>query len=100
MEIKIVMTWNIRENREPEYSEFIVNEFIPRLNRIGLRKLEFWYTSFGEINQIHATGIAKSMSEMKVVTQSEEWESLQDMLQGYVKDYTQKLIKNDGGFQI
>ena len=100
MQIKIVMNWNIRPNKEAEYSEFVVNEFIPRLTRIGLDNLEFWYTRYGDASQIQASGIANSMDEMNNITSSEEWESLQDMLTGYVKDYRQKLIKATNSFQI
>lgn len=98
--VKIVMTWNIRDSREAEYSEFVVNELIPRITRLGLGDLEFWYTRFGDADQIQASGIAKSMTQMKTILGSEEWGSIQDMLSGYVDDYQQKLINSKSGFQI
>ncbi len=98
--VKIVMTWNIRDSREAEYSEFVVNELIPRITRLGLGDLEFWYTRFGDADQIQASGIAKSMTQMKTILGSEEWGSIQDMLSGYVDDYRQKLINSKSGFQI
>lgn len=94
------MTWNIRDSREAEYSEFVVNELIPRITRLGLGDLEFWYTRFGDADQIQASGIAKSMTQMKTILGSEEWGSIQDMLSGYVDDYRQKLINSKSGFQI
>lgn len=100
MPVKILMTWNIRANKEAEYSEFVVNEFIPRLNRLGLADLEFWYTRFGEQPQIQASGISSSMDQMNEIIASEEWDSLQDMLNGYVSDYGHKLIKAARGFQF
>lgn len=100
MPVKILMTWNIQANRETEYSEFVVNEFIPRLNRLGLADLEFWYTRFGEQPQIQASGVAASIEQMNEILASEEWESLQDMLSGFVADYEFKLIKAARGFQF
>ena len=99
-QVKLIMTWNIRDSREAEYSEFVVNELIPRITRLGLADLEFWYTRFGEADQIQASGIAKSMTQMKTILGSEEWSSIQDMLSGYVDDYQQKLINSKSGFQI
>ena len=97
---KLMMTWNIRPNREAEYSEFVVNEFIPRLNRLGLSDIEFWYTRYGECDQIQASGIAKSIKQIRYIFDSEEWENLYAMLQEYVIDYQQKIIKSARGFQL
>lgn len=98
--VKIIMTWNIRDSREAEYSEFVVNELIPRITRLGLSDLEFWYTRFGEADQIQASGVSKTLQQMQTILDSEEWGSLQDMLSGYVSDYQQKLIQSKSGFQI
>ena len=98
--VKLIMTWNIRDSREAEYSEFVVNELIPRITRLGLGDLEFWYTRFGEADQIQANGVAKTMNQMKTILSSEEWDSIQDMLSGYVDGYQQKLIYAKTGFQI
>lgn len=98
--VKLLMTWNIQPNREAEYSEFVVNEFIPRLNRIGLFDLEFWYTRYGECDQIQASGICESNSQIKNIFDSEEWENLHAMLLEYVTDYQQKIIRATRGFQL
>lgn len=98
--VKIIMTWNIRESREAEYSEFVVNELIPRINRLGLSDLEFWYTRYGEADQIQASGVSKTINQMRTILDSEEWGSLQDMLTSYVSEYRQKLIYSKTGFQI
>lgn len=100
MPVKILMTWNILPNREAEYSEFVVNEFIPRLNRLGLADLEFWYTRFGKQPQIQASGVAPSMEQMHNIMGSEEWDSLQDMLDGFVTEYEHKLVRASRGFQF
>lgn len=100
MPVKILMTWNILPNREAEYSEFVVNEFIPRLNRLGLADLEFWYTRFGEQPQIQASGVCPSVEQLNLIMNSEEWESLQDLLSGYVSEYQHKMVKASRGFQF
>ncbi len=100
MPVKLLMTWNIRPNRETEYSEFVVNEFIPRLNRLGLGDLEFWYTRFGKRPQIQASGVCPSMEQMQNILGSEEWGSLQDMLDGFVTEYDHKLVRATRGFQF
>lgn len=100
MGIKLLMTWDIRSGQESEYSEFVVNEFIPRLTRMGLGDIEFWYTRFGDSKQIQASGVLPSMEQMKNVLKSNEWHTLQERLEGYVSNYSHKLIKASRGFQL
>lgn len=100
MAIKLLMTWDIRVGIESEYSEFVVNEFIPRMNRLGLGDIEFWYTRYGESKQIQASGITPSLTQMNNVLHSGEWQNLQDRLDEYVANYSQKLVKASRGFQF
>ncbi|MFT7587700.1 MAG: hypothetical protein ACI9EW_004144, partial [Cellvibrionaceae bacterium] len=51
-------------------------------------------------DQIQASGVSKTLKQMRTILDSEEWDSLQDMLSGYVNDYGQKLIYSKSGFQI
>lgn len=100
MPIKLLMRWNIRAGKESEYSEFVVNEFIPRMNRLGMGEIEFWYTRYGDCQQIQASGISPSIDQMRTVLHSEEWDNLRTTLEDYVSDYSQKLVKAARGFQI
>lgn len=100
MPIKLLMTWDIKTGRETEYSEFVVNEFIPRMNRLGLGDIEFWYTRYGECKQIQASGVSPTIEQMRNVLNSQEWQNLQDRLDDYVSNYSQKLIKAVRGFQF
>jgi len=98
---KIIMYWDVMPGSEAEYSEFIVNEFIPRLNRLGIGDLEFWYTGFGEHEQIMVAGITPTKEQMDHITDSEEWEALTDRLSDLSVNLRQKIVKADGlKFQI
>lgn len=98
--VKLLMTWDIKSGRETEYSEFVVNEFIPRMNRLGLGDIEFWYTRFGEGKQIQASGVLPSMEQMHNILNSREWRTLQERLDDYVSNYSQKLVRATRGFQF
>ena len=42
--IKVIMTWDIQENKEREYIDFAVNELSPTLGTLGLQINDVWYT--------------------------------------------------------
>jgi hypothetical protein len=100
MAAKLVMRWDIRPEMESEYFEFLVHEFIPALNRLGIADIQVWYTAFGECEQKQAEGVAQSVDRIQKMLQSEEWLLLTDKLQNYVRNFSQKVIPATRGFQI
>lgn len=44
MPAKLLMRWDIRPETDSEYFEFLVHEFIPRLNKLGILEVQVWYT--------------------------------------------------------
>jgi hypothetical protein len=100
MPTKLLMQWNIRQEAESEYFEFLVHEFIPTLNKLGMGDIEIWYTAYGEHEQKMAEGIAQSLEAMQKILNSEEWVMLRDKLSNYVNNFTQKVIPATRGFQI
>lgn len=100
MSVKILMRWDIKPEKESEYFEFLVHEFIPALNRLGIADILVWYTAYGDCEQKLAEGTAESIEVMRSVLASEEWVILVDKLQNYVVNFDLKVIEATRGFQI
>ena len=100
MSAKILMRWDIRQEKESEYFEFLVHEFIPALNRLGIADILVWYTAYGDCEQKLAEGTTESVEEMKSILKSEEWVILIDKLENHVVDFDLKVIAATHGFQI
>lgn len=100
MAIKLLMRWDIQPEKESEYFEFLVHEFIPALNRLGVEDILVWYTAYGDCEQKLAEGIVPSEEKMREILESEEWIIVTDKLQSYVVDYDLKAIEANKGFQI
>jgi len=98
---KLILRWDIRPETESEYFEFMVSEFIPAINRLGISDIQAWYTLYGDCEQIHFSGIAGNKDQMFNILQSETWDTLKDRLTGLVNNFSEKVIENaNGGFQI
>lgn len=100
MAAKILMRWDVRPETESEYFEFLVHEFIPGLNKLGISDIQVWYTQYGDCEQKLASGIANTMDKMQDALNSPTWEQLNDKLQQFVDNFSQKVISATGGFQI
>jgi hypothetical protein len=94
------MTWDIAPEREQEYFEFVVREFIPGVQRLGFELSDAWATVYGSHPQILVGAVMPSSTSMKKVLKSSEWKSLTHQLQEYVSDYTHKVVNAHGGFQF
>lgn len=100
MSAKVIMRWNVRPELESEYFEFLVHELIPSMNKLGISDIQVWYTAYGECEQKMAEGISESAEDMLRIMRTTEWHNLTDRLQGYVEDFSQKVIPATRGFQI
>jgi hypothetical protein len=100
MAYKLIMTWDILPEREQEYFEFVVREFIPGVQRLGFEVTDAWATIFGTRPQIMVGATLPSLVRVQRVLQSDDWQSLSNQLQDYVQNYTQKVVEAQGGFQF
>jgi hypothetical protein len=100
MSAKLLMRWDVRPETESEYFEFLVHEFIPGLNKLGIDDIQVWYTQYGECEQKLASGIADSTDKMQDALSSPGWGQLNDKLQEFVENFSQKVISGTRGFQI
>lgn len=100
MSYKLIMTWNISPEREQEYFEFVVREFIPGVQRLGFELTDAWATIYGNQPQIMVGATLPSLARIQQVLNSAEWQSLNNQLLDFVQNYTQKVVTAEGGFQF
>ena len=100
MPVKILMTWDLLPGREQDYFEFVVRDFIPGMQEIGLEPSDAWYTYYGDHPQIMAGAVVSSMDEMDRLIRSEDWQELTAQLMEYVQDFEYKIVPARGGFQL
>ena len=100
MPVKLIMTWDIAPEHEQEYFEFVVGEFIPGVQRLGLKPAEAWATVFGDYPQIQVGVLAETLPEVQQALHSDGWTKLENKLFSLVKNYSYKVITARNGFQF
>lgn len=94
------MTWDIAAERDQEYFEFVIGEFIPGVQRLGLQPAEAWATIYGSYPQIQVGLLASDLEQARGVLNSDEWNVLQERLFNYVKNFSYKVVPARSGFQF
>ncbi|UCH58951.1 MAG: hypothetical protein JSV61_12125 [Anaerolineales bacterium] len=100
MAVKLLMTWDILPGREQEYFEFVVRDFIPSIQRMGLEPSDAWFTMYGDQPQILAAIQVPSLSSLQKVLSSPDWDKLKVQLLDYVEDFAFKVVPARSGFQL
>lgn len=98
--IKLLMSWDIRQGKESEYFEFTVQEFAPKLLRLGVQPTEAWYTVYGSGPQILAGCVAEDRAALDKILASEDWGRLKKKLLTYVTNFNYKIVAHTGNFQL
>ena len=100
MAVKLLMTWDILPGREQEYFEFVVRDFIPGMQRLGMEPSDAWFTMYGEQPQIMAGFQMASINSLQRVLDSADWGSLTRQLEDYVENVEYKVVQARTGFQM
>jgi hypothetical protein len=95
------MTWDILPGQETEYFEFVVREFIPGLQHLGLEPTDAWFTMYGDDQpQILASAEMSNQKDLERILESSDWQKLIDQLMDYVEDFSTKIVLSRKGFQM
>ncbi len=100
MTVKLLMSWDILPNREQEYFEFVISDFIPDLKQLGIRPVDAWYTMYGDHPQIRVSAKSNSQAALNVAMASKEWHRLLENLHKYVENFSYKIVPAKSGFQL
>jgi hypothetical protein len=100
MAVKVIMTWDIAAERDQEYFEFVVGEFVPGVQRLGMQPTEAWATVYGPYPQIQVGLLVSDVQQARRILKSSDWSLLQDRLFGYVKNFSYKVVPARNGFQF
>ncbi|MBN1537991.1 MAG: NIPSNAP family protein [Anaerolineales bacterium] len=100
MAVKMLLTWDLLPGREQEYFEFVVRDFIPSVQKMGMEPSDAWFTVFGDQPQIMVALQSASMENMEKILKSSDWNALKTQLLDYIEDFNYKIVPARPGFQL
>ncbi|MDE3088582.1 MAG: hypothetical protein KGJ80_04270 [Chloroflexota bacterium] len=100
MRSKLLLTYNILPEHQEEYFNFMVNIFVPTLQRMGLANAGVWHTAYGEHPARLLIFVAEDREAMEHALGSKAWKDMEKRLGGYVRDYARRVVAFQPGFQF
>lgn len=97
---KLIMTWDIAPEKEQEYFEFVVREFIPDIQKLGFELSDAWMTVYGNRPQILVGAVMPSIQGVYQILRSKRWQRMIEQLLGFVSNFNARIVKSTGSFQF
>ena len=98
--LKMLLTYNILPDGQESYMRFVLNEFIPTLQSIGLANVGVWHTAWGDYPIRLLIFIAENAATMTRAVESDAFEQMEGKLKAFVSDYSRRIVPFDPGFQF
>ena len=96
----MLLTYNIPPERQETYMRFVLNEFIPTLQSIGLANVGVWHTAWGDYPLRLLVFVSENASTMTRAVESDVFTQMEEKLKSHVSDYTRRIVPFDPGFQF
>jgi hypothetical protein len=100
MPVKLLIAYNIKPAQEEIYYRFMMGEFLPAVQGMGLVMVEGWRTAWGNYPQRLIGLVAESYSVLEQILDREQWREMELKLGQYVTDYQRHVVPYRSGFQF
>ena len=99
MPILFTQYWEIRPGRFDDYSYFVMNEYIPTLNRLGIRVVGGYYVAVGEGPRVRAVAEIENLDGLHRNLATSDYRIVSNRLFQYVWKYSSKVWAPSGKIQ-
>jgi hypothetical protein len=97
---KLLMKYDIRPDHYETYYRFILGEFIPGVQNLGLYSFMAWHIAYGEYPMRQIEFVTDSLDTVYQVFGSTQWQELETRLKAYILNYERKVVEFHDRFQF
>ena len=98
--VKLILSFDIRPGTQQIYYQFMISQFVPALQGMGLQMSDAWHTVYGDYPSRISHFVGLSEDAMREVFASREWQELEKRLQEYVSNYSWRIVPLRERFQL
>ncbi len=98
--VKLLLTYDPIPERREDYFNYVLGEFVPALEHLGLTMAEAWHTAYGEY-PLRLTGfVAPDRATLDGILASKAFRELEVRLLDYVSNYRRRIVPLGRRFQF
>jgi hypothetical protein len=96
MPVKFNQYWTINAEKNGDYGKFVIKEFIPGMNRLGIHAVAGWSVLVGGYSEIVLEGVSSDLTLLEEALKDPHYKKLKDDLLDHVKNYKTKVLVSNG----
>jgi len=98
--LKLLMEYDVNQETLQEYYQFVMGQYVPALQSMGLQMSEAWHTAYGSAPNRLIGFVCSDPQTMNRLLDSDLWSDLNTELEKFVSDLRYKVVPYRGGFQL
>ena len=98
--LKLLLEYDVNQDTLQEYYQFVMGQYVPALQSMGLQMSEAWHTAYGHAPNRLVGFVCGDSQTMARLLESDLWDDLNSELEKYVTDLHYKVVPYRGGFQL
>ena len=98
-QVKLLIAYNIRGGSENAYRRFILEEFFPKAQALGLAPNDAWHTAYGKYPLRLIGFVADDLATLRAARTSDEWRQMIKQLETFTLNLSQRVVPFRGSFQ-
>lgn len=91
-----VQQWEIMKGKETEYTDFVLREHLPTMQKVGLNMIGGFHVIVGSGPRISAVSLAEDFLNLQKALESDEFMKVTKELHDYVYTYSNAVLKSTG----
>ena len=100
MPVKFNQYWTVIPDRIKDYEKYIIKDYIPGLNRLGIQIVAGWSVIIGAYSEIMLEGVSNDLDFLEQALNQSKYKKLNENLLSYVKGYKTKILIPTGRTDI
>jgi len=96
MTVKLNLYWTVIPDKTEEYNKFILKNFIPGVNQLGLHTVAVWSVMVGAYSEIMHESVTSDLELLEKALQNKKYKELKSDLLLYVRKFKSKVLVKTG----
>ncbi|HKK99465.1 MAG TPA: hypothetical protein VJ943_04380 [Desulfotignum sp.] len=92
MAVKMMHYWTVIASENLAYADFIINSFIPGINRLGIHTVAGWSVIVGSYSEVILEVVSEDLDQMEAALKNEKYRHLKSDLLNFIKNYKTKIL--------
>jgi len=98
--VRLLITYDVYEDNQQPYYQYVVGEFLPAAQQLGLVLTDAWHTVYGNYPARLLSFVGRDQASVAATLDRDEWRQLEEKLLTFVSDYKRKIVPYRERFQF